>query len=176
MKESISALMDGELDRHSAGELMDTFGRSREALEAWRDYHLISDAMRDTPVLSEDFAARVGARLQSEPTVLAPRRLAAPPRKWFAASAIAASIAAVAFVGWVAVMPQPAPVQVAKAPPAPAPHPALAAAKPPMVPLPSATNDYLLAHQGFSPRIYLQGMAPYVLTVSDSSQEAAKKR
>jgi hypothetical protein len=35
------------------------------------------------------------------------------------------------------------------------------------VPLPSAANDYLLAHQGFSPRVSLQGMAPYVRTVSD---------
>jgi len=32
-------------------------------------------------------------------------------------------------------------------------------------------NDYLLAHQGFSPRVSLQGMAPYVRTVADRSDE-----
>jgi len=46
--------------------------------------------------------------------------------------------------------------------------------QPVIVPLPSATNDYLLAHQGFSPRASLQGMAPYVRTVSDQSQETTK--
>ena len=35
-------------------------------------------------------------------------------------------------------------------------------------------NDYLLAHQGFSPRIYLQGMAPYVRTVSEQAVEPRK--
>ncbi len=34
--------------------------------------------------------------------------------------------------------------------------------------MPTAANDYLLAHQGFSPRISLQGIAPYVRTVSRS--------
>jgi hypothetical protein len=43
-----------------------------------------------------------------------------------------------------------------------------------MVPLPSGTNDYLLAHQGFSPRVSLQGMAPYVRTVSERGQEARR--
>ena len=37
------------------------------------------------------------------------------------------------------------------------------------VPLPSATDDYLLAHQGYSPRLTLQGVAPYIRTVSDEA-------
>ena len=47
-------------------------------------------------------------------------------------------------------------------------------ARPAVVPLPSGTNDYLLAHQGFSPRVSLQGMAPYVRTVSERGQEARR--
>jgi hypothetical protein len=35
---------------------------------------------------------------------------------------------------------------------------------------PEAANDYLLAHQGYSPRISLQGMAPYVRTVSSDGR------
>jgi hypothetical protein len=74
----------------------------------------------------------------------------------------AASVAAVALVGWVAFAPQrestPAPVPLAQVKPAPG---AVAA------PMPVAANDYLLAHQAFSPRVSLQGMAPYVRSVSD---------
>ena len=52
----------------------------------------------------------------------------------------------------------PAPVPLAQVKPAPG---AVAA------PMPVAANDYLLAHQAFSPRVSLQGMAPYVRSVSD---------
>ena len=48
-----------------------------------------------------------------------------------------------------------------------------AEAQPAIVPLPDAANDYLLAHQGFSPRVYLQGVA-YVRTVAERGAEARK--
>ena len=65
-----------------------------------------------------------------------------------------------------ALAPQPqAPQPVAQV------QPAVATA---MVPLSSAANDYLLAHQGFSPRVSLQGMAPYVRTVSETRDEPGK--
>jgi hypothetical protein len=86
----------------------------------------------------------------------------------FTLSAAAASFAAVAFVGWMAFAPQP---QVAPAPVAQVKAPV---DKPPMIPLSNAANDYLLAHQGFSPRVSLQGMAPYVLTVAEHPAEARK--
>ena len=75
MKDRISALMDGELDDRSAAELIDALGRDREALLAWRAYHVISDAMHEGRLLSEGFAARFSGRLAAEPTVLAPRAL-----------------------------------------------------------------------------------------------------
>jgi sigma-E factor negative regulatory protein RseA len=173
MKDRISALMDGELDDRSAAEVIEALGRDREALLVWRFYHVISDAMRESRVLSEGFSARLAERLAAEPTVLAPRAAAAgvqaEKRTWFALSA-AASLAAVALVGWMAFAPQPGIAPEAKAPAA-----QLAAdVKPAMVPLPTAANDYLLAHQGFSPRVSLQGMAPYVLTVSEPAVEPRK--
>jgi sigma-E factor negative regulatory protein RseA len=169
MKDRISALMDGELDNRAAAELIDTLGRDREALDAWRAYHLISDAMRETRLLSEGFAARVGAALDKEPTLLAPkgglRQPQRSPQRWYA---LAASLAAVALVAWLGFAPQ----QSTVAPLAQAPKPAAVEPKtsPATVPLPSGANDYLLAHQGFSPRIYLQGMAPYVRTVSEEAR------
>ncbi len=183
MKQRISALMDGELEGREASAPLAALQSDGEASEAWRTYHLISDALRETRALSHGFAQRVAARLAEEPTVIAPgRRLAAQPAqtRWFALSA-AASVAAVALVGWLAFAPQqgagPAP-RLAQTPQAPQPVaripqpivPAKAAAQ---VPPPEAANDYLLAHQGYSPRVSLQGMAPYVRTVSG---EAARKK
>ena len=166
----LSALMDGELDDKSAAEVLQALGSDREAVDAWRTYQLISDAMRQSRVLSEGFTTRVSARLAAEPTVLAPRAavpmLQRESRRWVALSA-AASLAAVALVGWLAFAPPPQVAQpVAQAP--------LAEPKPNIVPLPSQANDYLLAHQGFSPRNSLQGMAPYVRTVSEQTEQPRK--
>jgi sigma-E factor negative regulatory protein RseA len=153
--------MDGELDEQAADNAIRVLRSEGESLEAWRTYHLISDAMRDTRLLSAGFAARVAERLAAEPTVLAPRRKQAVQR--FALAA-AASVAGVGLVGWLAFAPQPESQPVAQAP-----APAMAS-----IPLPSATNDYLLAHQGFSPRVSLQGMAPYVRTVAERPGQTAK--
>jgi sigma-E factor negative regulatory protein RseA len=170
MKDRISELMDGELDDRAAADTIRTLGRAGEALEAWRAYHLISDSMRETRVLSAGFSLRVAERLAAEPTVLAPQRSRAESRTWFALSA-AASFAAVALVGWLAFAPpQPGGVpQVAQAPAANPAAEAPQAAAPAM--LPSAANDYLLAHQGFSPRVSFQGVAPYVRNVSEQGRE-----
>ena len=174
MSERISALMDGE---HAAEEFAGTLGDLREpgeALETWRTYHLISDALRDTRLASPGFAERVNARILEEPTVmaLAHRTPAAEPARWMPLYA-AASVAAVVLVGWVAFVPPQsveAPV-TAKAPPTPAPKVVVAPQEPARLPLTSAANDYLLAHQAYSPRNTLQGVAPYARTVSDRAVE-----
>jgi sigma-E factor negative regulatory protein RseA len=166
MNDRISALMDGEVDEKSAAQLIEALARDAEAVRTWRSYHLIGDAMRGGMLLSERFTERVAQRLAAEPTVLAPRRLRTESPRLFTMSALAASFAAVALVGWMAFAPQP---QVGPAPLAQAP-----ADKPVLVPLPNAANDYLLAHQGFSPRVSLQGMAPYVLTIAEHPAEARK--
>jgi sigma-E factor negative regulatory protein RseA len=173
MKDRISQLMDGELDGRSAAGAIEACGQGAEALEAWRTYHLISDAMRDSRVLSAGFSMRLAERLEAEPTVLAPQRKRAESRTWFAASA-AASFAAVALVGWLAFAPQPGGPQMAQQAPAAQVPTELAQAQPVLVPPPSAANDYLLAHQGFSPRVSFQGMAPYVRSVSEQGRGPRK--
>jgi sigma-E factor negative regulatory protein RseA len=167
MKDRISALMDGELDDKSAGLAIELMASDGEARDTWRTYHLISDALGKSRVLSEGFSERVAAALAKEPTVLAPkRRPAAEPRRWVA---LAAGVAAVSLVGWLGFAPQqtalPPVAQAPKNPPE---------AKQQLVPLPSGTNDYLLAHQAFSPRMSLQGMAAYVRTVSGPAPEARR--
>ena len=143
MKDRISALMDGELDEREAGEVIATLVQDEQARDVWRTYHLIGDALRESP-----------------PPIVPVVR----PWQWrFALPAMAAA-AAVALVSWVAFAPQPQ-----------APRTEVAQAKPPAQVLPPrAANDYLLAHQGFSPRVALQGMAPYVRTVSEEVGESAR--
>ena len=165
MKENVSALMDGELDERAAMEALQAMRGEGEALDTWRTYHLISDAMRDTRLLSAGFTTRVAERLAAEPTVLAP--IKKQPAHRFALAA-AAGVAGVALVGWMAFAPQPQAPQIAKVQTL-APAPAMAA-----VPLPPSANDYLLAHQGFSPRVFLQGMAPYVRTVAEHPETGSK--
>ena len=167
MKERISALMDGELEGRAAEEAIESLRGEGEALESWRMYHLISDGMRDSRLLSAGLTARVSERLAAEPTVLAPGRLPGrTPAQRFAYAA-AASVAAIGLVSWLAFGPQQ---QVAKEPIAKIETPIT----PVTVQLTSSANDYLLAHQGFSPRVSLQGITPYVRTVADRADESGK--
>jgi sigma-E factor negative regulatory protein RseA len=169
MKDRISALMDGELDDASAAREIDALARDAEARDTWRTYHLISDALGKSRMLSAGFSERVAAELAREPALLAPGRVkpVEAPRRWVA---MAAGVAAVALVAWVGFAPQ----QTAVAPVAQAPQPdPVVEARPATVPLPSGASDYLLAHHGFSPRVSL-GMAPYVRTVSEQAREPRK--
>ena len=169
MKSKISALMDGELERHEASGTIDALHGQGDARETWRSYHLIGDSMRDARLLSADFAARVAAKLSQEPTVVAPQRLARQATRRSAWSLAAAASLAVAFVlGSAFLMMR----QDTESPPriATAPVTDTAAKDLAQVAPPDAANDYLLAHQGYSPRNSLQGMAPYVRTVSDATR------
>ncbi len=184
MKAKISAWMDGELDEHELPDPLKTLARDADAIECWRIYHLIGDAMHDCRMLSADFGLRMAERLAGEPTVLAPGRLAPwwERGRWLSYSA-AASVAAAALVGWLAFAPRepapPAAGQLVLAPQKAVPaQTAIAEVKPrppARIPLPTATDDYLLAHQAYSPRITLQGMAPYVRTVSDEAVGSASR-
>lgn len=174
MKERISTLMDGELDDRAAAQVIAALAADREALEAWHAYHVIGDALRANPLLSEGFTARVAQQIAQEPAVLAPRRFRPQPRAWYA---MAASAAGVALVGWLAFATHENPVApVAQAPASTTATRVALPSKPvpPVLPLPSGTPDYLLAHQAFSPRVSLQGVAPYARTVSEQVQESGK--
>jgi hypothetical protein len=91
--------------------------------------------------------------------VLAPQRSRAAQKLRPHALSVAASIAAVAFVGWIALSGgQRDAVQLAATAPA--------EVKQLVVPAGAVANDYLLAHQRYSPSNAMQGVAPYVRTVS----------
>lgn len=165
----LSALVDGELESDEAAQEFKRLRDDPEAREAWDTYHLIGDAMRAQPVMRAGFDRRFAERLAAEPTVLAPvtrpaRRVS--PAFSYALSA-AASIAAVAVVGWMAFSGSAPDTPTA----APGNLAGIAQPAPVTVPLQAAqdnggAHDYLLAHQGVSPSTALQGVAPYVRTVA----------
>lgn len=167
MRSKISAMMDGELADAELAEPLHALRQEGEALQAWREYHLISDALRDTEILSSGFSARFAARLEQEPAILAPAAMPAREQPWIRrhSMGLAAGVAAVALVGSVAFnMMGGGEVQMAKAPAQPA-QPEIV-----VVAAPKEADDYLRAHQNYSPRNSLQGVAPYVRTVSDSAR------
>jgi len=165
--ERISALMDGELDAAEAGRELTRIKQHADLHENWETFHLIGDAMRGNPMLSPDFKRRVARRLAQEPTVVAPRRHRIPPAVSYALSA-AASLSAVAVVAWVTLSGNVAGTGSDNAGLAQAPAPESTLASLPNVPDDGRTHEYLLAHQGVSPSTALQGVAPYVRTVSVS--------
>ena len=164
--ERISSLMDGELDAHQAGQELARLKNDPEARAAWEAWHVAGDAMRGDSALSPRFSARFTERLAAEPTVLAPRRNPVRRVTTYAWSA-AASLSAVALVGWMAlhnpIAPQPQEQLAGSTPTVPAPEPQAELAS---VPSEGRMNEYLIAHQEFSPSTAIQGVAPYIRTVS----------
>ena len=170
MKEKLSALIDGELQGDSLHAHLGWLRADPELRNAWDTYHLIGDALRGQT--SPGIADRVVARLREEPTVLAPRPEKSPARRlgWYAMSA-AASVAAVVFVVWTASPGWRAEPQLAGGPASDT-----AAAQVTLVssvPLPEVEN-YLLAHQPYSHRSAMQGIATYVRGAADEGGVARK--
>jgi sigma-E factor negative regulatory protein RseA len=164
--EHISALMDSELDESQLKQHLARLKEDPELLDGWNTFHLIGDVLRGEPVFPGVSTQRVSEKLASEPTVLAPRRSAPKKMMTYALSA-AASLSAVAVVGWLAFFNTPLapPPEIATAslnpPPLAAPPPQLAS-----VPSDGTMNEYLIAHQEYSPSTTIQGLAPYIRTVS----------
>lgn len=165
--ERISAFMDGEVGDHEVAAQLASLKQDAALLETWGTYHLIGDALRGdagvTPGLgTPGFMGRFSAALAQEPTVLAPKALVRNRSVRRIALPLAASFGGVALVAWLALsgnpfLPRDDKIAVNEAP---------AAAQVAVKPANGAVNDYLLAHQQFSPSSTIQGVASYVRTVS----------
>ena len=154
--ERISAFMDGELEDHEATGQLRRLKEDPELRVAWDTYHLIGDAMRGEAGYSSGLAVKISSRLAAEPTVLAPRPVMQSRNVRRLALSAAASVGGVALVAWLVLFNNPfAPQQTQLA----------------ATPANGAVNDYLLAHQQFSPNTAMQGVASYVRTVSGPNPE-----
>lgn len=163
MKHEISALMDGELFEDEADEVFDRLKRNSDAHHDWALYHLIGDVLRQPEHIHNDLSGTVRERMQDEPVVLAPRSRAVKQKvRTFALSA-AASLVAVGVVAWMSlqVSPETSPQLAMQQ----------SALRPASVQIKSKANDYLMAHQEFSPSTDMNGGASYIRTVSYSPDE-----
>ena len=163
MSEEISKVVDGEARTAETGESLGAMldSRTRER-ETWRLYCLIGDTINGNRVLSRGFAERVFQQLEHEPRHVRPRAWrASVALAWIRRASpvhgyrLAAGIAGVAFVAWLVTASQQGPQErlVARAPAMTQPVPERGASPVVSVPEPwSSANEYLLAHQGFSPR------------------------
>lgn len=170
--ERISAFVDGEIEESEVTGQVRRMKEDPRLRTAWDTYHLIGDSLRGEKIgLSPDFNAKLSATLAEEPTILAPRTrtpLQTSARRF--ALPVAASLGGVALVAWLAVYNNPFAPQkenLALKPPAPLAAQTQLAANPAS----GAVNDYLLAHQQFSPSTTMQGVASYVRTVSGQGLE-----
>jgi len=174
--EKISELIDGELEGREAQQQFARLKQDNELAQCWATFHLIGDAMRGERPLSQGFRERLTLRLAGEPTVLAPRPFASKRYVAYALSA-AASLSAVSLVGWMAFFNNPlAPLPELAQAPNTTPS---AAAQTPTAPLASVPsegrmNEYLIAHQEFSPSTEIQGLAPYIRGVSSTRQDQGR--
>lgn len=138
MKQQLSALVDGEVDVERCEHIFLAAKSTGEVAQAWRDYHIIRDVMRDEAWMQSDMTSRIMGALENEPTVLAPQAVASAdkvthirPRFSKYSWSIAASVAAAFFVGMF-VLDQPevgAPAQIAD----------------------NDTEQYVLAHHNYAP-------------------------
>jgi len=158
MKQEISALMDSELFEDESERLLDRIDRGSGAHKDWELYHLIGDVLRQPEHIHCDLSAKVRERMQDEPTVLAPRGRAVKRKIHTVALSAAASLAAVGVVVW---MSQQIGLETA---------PQMAfqqnTASPVSVKIQPRSNDYLMAHQEFSPSADMNGGASYIRMVS----------
>ena len=152
MNEDISRLMDGELEDDAAVDRVLAGMKQTGATASWMCYHVIGDALRGEGMAGLSVTRRITVALANEPTVLAPHRRVDRPATW--AWAAAATVAAVAVVGWTSVsLTDTAPSAVALAREAATVSPARL--NPQVIPA-----DYLLAHHEISPSMPIQGLPP----------------
>lgn len=168
-REQISAFLDGELDDSQMDAVLASL-RQHEGRAAWDGYHQIGDALRSDELnvqLSADFNQRMFARLDDEPVIMMPtvrnevaaRKNAA--KRFAMPGMAAAAVAVVAFLTVPNMLP-PQTATVASAPQAPVVAQVAAVTEP--VNTAAAQegevlrdpriDDYLLAHQRFSPSVY----------------------
>lgn len=180
MTEKLSALIDGHLDDDAvARSVFDALRQDHGMREKWGTYCLIGDALRGETAGSPDLTGRILARLDTEPTVLAPISRPAPvgrsTRLGRVMLPVAASVMGVTAVGWVVQSMQPAATPLAVAGNTPTqgaprtPGMVTASAQQSVVP-DDPLRSYVFAHQALAGGSPIPGVAQYVRTVTEVRQ------
>lgn len=163
MKHEISALMDGELFEDEADVVFDRIRHSPDAHKDWTTYQMIGDVLRQPDYIHRDISGQVRERLRHEPTVLAPRSRALKQKARVFALSAAASLLAVGVVAWMTlqISPEAAPKMAMQQ----------SNIRPVNMQIQPKSNDYLMAHQEFSPSNDMNGGASYISTLTDTPED-----
>ena len=164
MNQDISALMDSELFEDEAESLLGRIKSDAAAPKNWAVYHLIGDVLRQPEYIHCDLSAKIRERLEDEPTVLAPSGRTVKQKMRTVALSAAASLSAIGVVAWMTlqISPEVAPQMAMQQ----------TALRSVSMQTTISPNDYLIAHQEFSPSTDMRGGASYIRTVSYSRDEA----
>jgi sigma-E factor negative regulatory protein RseA len=188
-REQISALADGELPERQVDMALAALRQDSNRAD-WELYHQIGDVLRSEDMaiaLSPGFAARIAARLDAEPTMLAPvahdglNPLAKYSlKRWAMPSAVATvAMVAVTFVAvpqlMVAMNGEPTAVVesalVAAAARGEQSSVVIATGPDGVVLRDPRIDDYLLAHQRFSPSLYSTAQYARTATLATDSNK-----
>jgi sigma-E factor negative regulatory protein RseA len=182
-RERISGFVDGELDASEHEQALAEL-RTCEARADWEIYHQIGDALRSDDMavqLTPQFSASMAARLAAEPVFVAPARqpsvrggagMLAPRRLRTIVGA--AAVATFAFVATPQLIdafkgdPDSAPMISTGPAAAPSAEVVATIVDDGVILRDARIDDYLLAHQRFSPSLY--SSAQYVRSTTNSSK------
>ncbi len=170
LKESLSALMDGEASEFEQAQIGAAIARDAELAESWERYHLIRAVLNRglAPTLASGVAQRVAAQIAQLPAPGAPawRERLRPIKRWSAQLALAASIAAVAIFGarWIlpqGLAPEASPLISGVEPQAEIVRAGVARWAPVEPETAHLLNTYLVEHNEISPAASMKGVMPY---------------
>ena len=173
MKDKISALMDGELDRIDVADTISQIQESEELRNEWSTYHLIGDVLRQPEMSLPDITLNIRNEVDIDPIALTPDIPKEKNNQIFAFAIAASMVAAVAAVTWMggqAIHPlTDEPSLQAVAPTVPT-DPVLAQKEETKTeklvlqdPASIRINDYMFVHGEFTA---IRGVSPYMRTVA----------
>lgn len=111
MKESLSALVDGQADELEIRRVLNASEQDQEMRETWGRYQMMGALMRDEPVASVDLSKGIMQAISGEPMDEVPahqeqidqqdekQAVGAGYRNWIASGAVAASVAVAVLLG-----------------------------------------------------------------------------
>ena len=174
MKDKISALMDGELDRIDMADTISQIKESEELRNQWSTYHLIGDVLRQPAMSPPDINLNIRNEVDIDPIALTPDIPKEKNSQIFAFAIAASMVAAVAAVTWMSGQTMERPLTDGPSLQAVAPTvttaPILAQKEEPKTdklvlqdPASIRINDYMFAHGEFTA---IRGVSPYMRTVA----------
>jgi len=169
----LSALFDGELEDREVASVVRTALTQDKQFADWQAYALIGDQLRGERSYTPDLVGNTMVRVREEPQVLAPGNLRR--QSHHPLLALAASVAGVAVVGWLALTgtPQVQGPQIAYVTVPPAPTFVQAVATNPATPQVQQVSadraemgEYLVAHHAHASAFHLGEGVQHVRSVS----------